>query len=103
MLWPGAGPAEDVLAVCNKIASEAIINACMGHERVDERVERLRHEETLSASKSEARVEREHAEKRPSLVSSLVLLPPRHATLLPTRSIVSHVHGLNPGGLPNSA
>jgi hypothetical protein len=87
--------------VCDKIASEAIINACMGHERVDECVERLRHEETLSAFKSEARVEREHAEKRPSLV--LLLLPPRHATLLPTRSIVSHVHGLNPGGLPNSA
>jgi hypothetical protein len=86
--------------VCDKIASEAIINACMGHERVDERVERLRHEETLSASESESRVDREEAEKRPSLV---VLLLPAHATLLPTRSIVSQIHGLNPSGLPKSA
>jgi hypothetical protein len=50
--------------VCDKIASEAIINACMWHERVDECVERLRHEGTLSASESESRVDLEWTERK---------------------------------------
>jgi hypothetical protein len=87
--------------VCDKIASEAVSNACMGYERVDERVERLRHKGTLSASDSESRVETEQAEKRPSLV-----LPLHLAMLLYCpRGQLSHRfhHGLNPRVLPKPA